>query len=91
MNDKIRDIPSFDDKATIAVASAIWKVIFSICLAVVLCFGFAECSIDSSVIEACEANCNKSGNTMDSVTSFKCSCKPRESTFAAPDSIMVLP
>lgn len=91
MNDKIRDVPSFDDKTTIAVVSAVWKVIFSICVTIVLCFGFSQCSIDSSVIEACEVNCNKSGNTMDSVTSFKCSCKTKESTLAGPDSIMVLP
>ena len=66
-----------EDPGLKEVASAIAKIVLYICLAAVSCFWFHSCELKEETIESCRSSCSKGlGNTMESVTSRECVCKP---------------
>jgi hypothetical protein len=71
----MKNNPEDSDKLLItSAAGAIAKVAFYICLTIIAGMWLSNCSLDSEVIEQCQASCKSAGTHMQSITSTKCTC-----------------
>ncbi len=51
------------------------KIVFAICMTVIVCVGMSTCSVDVTTIQECQASCKAGYSEMESATAFKCECK----------------
>jgi hypothetical protein len=74
------------------IAQSVAKVIFYICMTVVLCFWFSSCGVDGDMITICRDSCSKGfGGHMESVTARECVCAPVQNIETTKNDVWVLP